>query len=363
MGRAGLINVVFSEIAPTTNQATTAWFRTAHPSYAAEGALYLWDKVAGTYVPARPDLFLSLLIEITNINNPGGFTQVWPTTGPPPNSLGANGDWAIRVDAPGGIYGPKTNGQWPTVPLPGTSYSQISNYLDFLGGDRGDMIYRGISAWQTLAPSGTPGYLLHSGGVNNDPFWASLSTSDLDALFGGGVQGDIIYRSATKWDRLPAGPIGNILETNGPAANPFWNSISNVLDVGFGGTPGSILVRGATTWSGLPPGGNGTMLTSSGSAPFWGPPNSGPAGPPGTTGAQGPQGIQGPQGVPGTSGVITTPGAVGTYGISADGNVAHVWNGAHSAYYPGTWVVVSVVTMTEIGVTGGGSIYLCLRVA
>jgi hypothetical protein len=46
-----------------------------------------------------------------------------------------------------------------------------------------------------------------------------------------GVQGDIIYRNATQWVRLPAGTAGQVLHTNGAGANPAWDTD----DTGGGG--------------------------------------------------------------------------------------------------------------------------------
>lgn len=49
--------------------------------------------------------------------------------------------------------------------------------------------------------------------------------SDLTALAGlAGVQGDVIYRNATQWTRLAAGSAGQVLHTNGPGANPTWDT-------------------------------------------------------------------------------------------------------------------------------------------
>lgn len=36
------------------------------------------------------------------------------------------------------------------------------------------------------------------------------------------AQGDILYRDAAVWKRLPAGTAGNVLTTNGAGANPSW---------------------------------------------------------------------------------------------------------------------------------------------
>jgi hypothetical protein len=39
------------------------------------------------------------------------------------------------------------------------------------------------------------------------------------------AQGDIIYRGASTWDRLPAGTNGMILKTRGAAQNPEWTDL------------------------------------------------------------------------------------------------------------------------------------------
>jgi len=66
LARAGLINLVVSATAPTTNQAATAWFQPASPSWSAEGVLYLWSAAAGTYQPATPALWAAFLIPIVS---------------------------------------------------------------------------------------------------------------------------------------------------------------------------------------------------------------------------------------------------------------------------------------------------------
>jgi hypothetical protein len=309
MGRAGLINVVFSEVAPTVNQSTTAWFKPAVPSYAAEGGLYLWDARLGQYVPATPELFFMYLM----LSSQNDLLAIYAVTGPPPDTLGKNGDYAIRLDSPGGIYGPKAGGHWPAQPLPGTSYSQISQFLDWLGTEQGSVVYRDATAWVALPPNAR-GYLLHTGGAGANPYWGPLSSLDLDALLGGGVWGDVIFRGQTQWQRLAANANGYLLTTHGANADPSWASLSSILDILLPGAPvGSIIYRGAGGWTFLPLGGAGTMLTSNGSTqPYWGPPNSGPAGPPGPTGATGPQGPQGIQGPPGPAGGGGSFGGIGT---------------------------------------------------
>lgn len=62
LARAGLITLSVSQTAPTTNQATTAWFKPAVPSWVAEGALYLWNPNTAVYEPATPTLWSRLLV-------------------------------------------------------------------------------------------------------------------------------------------------------------------------------------------------------------------------------------------------------------------------------------------------------------
>ena len=55
----------------------------------------------------------------------------------------------------------------------------------------------------------------------------------LDSLAGSSVaQGDIIYRSATNWTRLPAGTNGQFLQTSGAGSNPTWATVSGGAGTG-----------------------------------------------------------------------------------------------------------------------------------
>jgi hypothetical protein len=266
LGRAGILNLVISGSPPVVNQATTAWFKPAVPDYAAEGVLYLWNGTM--YVPATPGLFYTFL----SVSLGASGLAIWLVTGAPSDLVGNNGDIALRTDAPGGIYGPKAAGSWPADPLPGTSYSQISDFLDVLGTAQGDIIYRDAGNWAVLAP-GTNGQLLQSGGAAANPSWASSSavvSEGLDAI--GNVQGDILYRNATVWTVLAPGAAGQLLQTGGVAANPSWVSAaaayvlnSAKVDAAFGATAGGVLVRGAA-WTNSGAGAAGQVLTSNGAA-------------------------------------------------------------------------------------------------
>lgn len=49
-----------------------------------------------------------------------------------------------------------------------------------------------------------------------------LTISELLDFIGNASQGDILYRGATQWQRLPAGADGKFLKTQGAGANPIW---------------------------------------------------------------------------------------------------------------------------------------------
>lgn len=276
LGRAGLVNVSVSSTQPVANQSTTAWFQPASPSYAAEGALYLWNSGTSSYVAATPALFRQFLEASFGATGASWFTT---TGGAPSNTVGSNGDFAIRTDSPGGIYGPKAGGAWPATPVPGTSYSQVLSAFDYaFGTTQGSVLFRGAATWQALAP-GTSGYVLTTGGAGANPSWASaaaaaVNSSALDSAFGS-TQGAILYRSATAWTTLAPGTSGFVLTTQGAGANPSWAAqsaaSSAALDAAFGSTQGSILYRNATTWTTLAPGANGQFFQTLGASanPAW----------------------------------------------------------------------------------------------
>jgi hypothetical protein len=291
LGRAGIINLVVSGSPPIVNQDTTAWFKPATPDWAAEGQLFLWNGSA--YVPATPDLFFRLL-SFSSVN---GTLAIFVGTGVPDNAIGRNGDFYIRTDAPGGVYGPKAAGMWPADPLPGTSYSQISAFLDFLGTAQGDIVYRNASAWVVLPP-GTAGNILATGGAGANPAWTTLNAT-LDTAFGG-TQGSILYRNATVWTTLAPGTIGQVLQTGGAGANPSWTTAPT----------------GAT----------------------------GPQGPPGATGATG---AVGPQGPPGPAGGTGAPYSVGSTLVAVDGTgiggFGSLGVGTTATFYTGSGSVLGLL--------------------
>lgn len=215
LARAGIIVVSVSATAPVANQSTTAWLRAAVPSSSAEGTFFLWDKVTTAYLAATPGLFLQFLEASAGENG----TRWWTSTGDPPlNTVGSNGDFALRTDTPFGIYGPKALGAWPATPVPGTADVITSTSLDnTFGIARGDLIARGATLWAAL-PIGAADTLLTSTGL--DPAWGTLSAL-MDTVFGS-AQGSILYRDVGLWNDLPPGLVNQVLSSGGVGANPLW---------------------------------------------------------------------------------------------------------------------------------------------
>lgn len=215
LARAGLITLSVGAAPPVVNQSVTAWLQTAIPSQSAEGTMHLWDPVAITYVAATPALFFKMLETAAGESG----VSLWPTVGGPPlNTVGNNGDYAIQSDEPGGMYGPKTAGAWPADPLPGTTDVISSRQLDLtFGVTEGQLIYRGPIAWQALPIGGEDTILSTLAGI---PVWR-LPTALFDDNFGS-VQGSLLYRSGGSWSALLPGAANQVLATAGPGANPAW---------------------------------------------------------------------------------------------------------------------------------------------
>jgi len=215
LARAGLINVTVSGVAPGANQATTAWLKPAVPSSSGESALFLWDPVTTAYAAATPKLLLYMLEAAAGQN---GVSWRTSTGGPPANIVGNDGDFAIRTDQPGGIYGPKVSGAWPANPLPGTTTAFIS--------------------------------------------------ADLDHAFGSAL-GMMLVRGDVTWEALPPGTFMQVLTALGDG--PGWDDLTAIMDFVFGNSLGLMLVRGNAGWQALAPGAAGQVLTALGDGPGWAP--------------------------------------------------------------------------------------------
>jgi len=104
---------------------------------------------------------------------------------------------------------------------------------DFLSYDSSTTVWRNRQLFDSTAPaalgvSATPGVSITAARVDHVHARPTLDQLDIS----GAAQGDILYRSATSWARLPAATAGYILQTNGAAANPGW-----VQNTGGSGAP------------------------------------------------------------------------------------------------------------------------------
>lgn len=70
---------------------------------------------------------------------------------------------------------------------------------------------------------GSANQVLLSGGSAATPSWSNVDGSVI--TIPSQAQGDILYRGAAAWERLPAGTSGQLLRTNGAATNPSWQSV------------------------------------------------------------------------------------------------------------------------------------------
>lgn len=225
LSRAGVISLAVSATAPVANQSTTAWLQAAVPSYSAEGVLFLWNGTLATYQPATAALFLNLLQATAGQNGVSWWTSAG---GPPLNTVGNNGDFAVRTDTPNGVYGPKAVGAWPANPIPGTADVLTSSSLDnTFGGVKGELIYRDAVIWQSLAIGAVSTILTP---INGIPAWETLSAL-LDTVFGT-TQGAVLYRDVALWEALAPGTANNVLTTNGPGADPTWTPKSSEFTSG-----------------------------------------------------------------------------------------------------------------------------------
>ena len=81
------------------------------------------------------------------------------------------------------------------------------------------LLGEGIAPVATAAP-GPAGQVLASQGAAADPDFQALAAV-LDTSFSS-AQGAILYRNATAWVALTPGTAGQTLHTGGAAANPYW---------------------------------------------------------------------------------------------------------------------------------------------
>lgn len=238
--------------------------------------------------------------------------------------------------------------------IDGGPNAALTHALWWSGQAHGDVIYRNSTNW-ALLPAGTTGQALITGGAAADPFWGDVAplgaayvlvgaadpalTSERLLRAGTGLtlqdggagaavtlewwypseaRGDVAFRGASEWERLPAGSSGQHLATQGVGADPIWQTPSTgapvdalYVTLGLDGTlaqervltvdtagltqidgganaavthalwfasqaQGDVIYRGSGSWARLPAGTSGQRLTTKGVGqnPTWetGPP-------------------------------------------------------------------------------------------
>lgn len=81
--------------------------------------------------------------------------------------------------------------------------------------------------------------------VGFDGTWHQVGF-DLDKI--GNVQGDVLYRGATEWEALLPGVDGQVLTTQGSAANPIWQGDAGFTVSCTGPVPADVLL-GVASWT------------------------------------------------------------------------------------------------------------------
>ncbi len=128
---------------------------------------------------------------------------------------------------------------------------------------RGDILYRGASAWSRLA-KGTQGSILNMGA--DDPAWLALSTPGRFLKAGA---------SAAAWAELVAADMNftataRILGRKTAAAGDGEEcTLSEILDFVGSAARGDLLTRGAATWSRLAKGAQGSIFYAGADDPAW----------------------------------------------------------------------------------------------
>jgi len=145
-----------------------------------------------------------------------------------------------------------------------------SQVLDFIGSTQGQVLYRGASGWAVLGV-GTSGQVLTTNGAAANPSWATVTGTGTvtNVATGTGLTGGPITTTGTiQFDTIANNRI--LANVSGGVAAPTANTLSSILDIA-GSTTGNILYRasGGSGWVVLAPGTNGQVLTMGASTPSW----------------------------------------------------------------------------------------------
>ena len=139
----------------------------------------------------------------------------------------------------GGVAGPLTLGL--VIPV-----AVSSGGLGVTGlAAHGLVVGQGTAPVTTVAPGAANTVLIASGPIA-DPSFGALSPL-LDTLFGN-TQGTIAFRGASGWAGFAPGPVGALLQTQGPGANLGWSTAAGTGTIS-GVSPGRGLTGGGTSGS------------------------------------------------------------------------------------------------------------------
>ncbi len=138
--------------------------------------------------------------------------------------------------------------------ISGTSAAPIANTVSAvidsaIGNVHGDIIYRDTSAWLALSP-GTSGQVLQTNGPSANPSWATLGLASLPTMANNTILANI----------------------SGSTTTPSADTLTAIIDSSFGNAQGNIIYRNATGWTVLAPGGSpGLFLQTQGTSanPLW----------------------------------------------------------------------------------------------
>ncbi len=147
----------------------------------------------------------------------------------------------------------------------------LTDILDYsVGSSQGDILYRNASDWVVLS-AGTNGYFLKTQGPSADPIWDSTPPSGVTEIdTADGIAGGPITTSGTIV--LADIPDLNLLANiSGGVLFPSPHTLTAIIDACIGSTQGDILYRNNTGWVVLAPGTDGYFLRTHGAAdnPTW----------------------------------------------------------------------------------------------
>jgi hypothetical protein len=130
----------------------------------------------------------------------------------------------------------------------------LSDYLDHvLTTGRGTMLVRGGTGWSALAP-GASGQFLKTMGAGADVLWAAAPGGVTTISAGAGISTGGADITGTGTISLATVSAGTILANNTPSpAAPAPNMLTALLDAAVGNIRGSIAYRGGTIWTTLQP--------------------------------------------------------------------------------------------------------------